>query len=89
MGRKLGLDSDPMEFDRIFKMSFECFQHIANWVVDEGNPSRNWSIPFQMWYKDARASSGTVSTVVGCGVLYLFSEGSEMKDCNLLGVESL
>ena len=87
MGRKLGLDRDPMEFDRIFKMSFECFQHIVNWVVDEGNPSRNRSTPFQMWYKGARASSGTVSTVVGCGVLYLFSEASEMTDGNLLGVE--
>ena len=76
-----------MEFDRIFKMSFECFQHIVNWVVDEGNPSRNRSTPFQMWYKGARASSGTVSTVVGCGVLYLFSEASEMTDGNLLGVE--
>ena len=71
-------------------MSFECFQHIVNWVVDEGNPNRNRSTPFQrfqMWYKGARASSGTVSTVVGCGVLYLFSEASEMKDCKLLGVE--
>lgn len=87
MGRKLGLDCDSMEFDRIFKMSFECFQHIVNWVVDEGNPSRNRSTPFQMWYKGARASSGTVSTVVGCGVLCLFSEASEMKDCNLRGVE--
>ena len=86
MGRKLGLDRDPMEFDRIFKMSFECFQHIVNWVVDEGNPSRNRSTPFQMWYKGARASSGTVSTVVGCGVLYLFSEASEMKDAKLLGI---
>ena len=90
MDRKLGLDRDPMEFDRTFKMSFECFQHIVNWMVDEGNPSRNRSTPFQMWYKGARASSGTrgtVSTVVGCGVLYLFSEGSEMTDCNLLGVQ--
>ena len=90
MGRKLGLDRDPMEFDRIFKMSFECFQHIANWMVDKGNPNRYWSTPFQMWYKGARASSGTcgtVSTVVGCGVLYLFSEGSEMIDGNLLGVQ--
>ena len=93
MGRKLGLDRDPMELDRLFKMSFECFQHIVNWMVDEGNPNRNRSTPFQrfqMWYKGASASSGTcgtVSTVVGCGVLYLFSEGSEMIDCNLLGVE--
>ena len=87
MGRKLGLDRDPMEFDRIFKMSFECFQHIVNWMVDEGNPNRNRSTPFQMWYKGARTSSGTVSTVVGCGVLYLFSEASEMTDCKLLGVE--
>ena len=42
-----------------------------------------------MWYKGARASSGTcgtVSTVVGCGVLYLFSEASEMKDAKLLGI---
>ena len=71
-------------------MSFECFQHIVNWVVDESNPSRNRSTPFQMWYKGARASSGTcvtVSTVVGCDVLYLFSEASEMKDCKLLGVQ--
>ena len=90
MGRKLGLDRDPMEYDRIFKMSFECFQHIVNWMVDKGNPNRNRSTPFQMWYKGVRASSGTrgtVSTVVGCGVLYLFSEGSEMIDCKLLGVE--
>ena len=76
-----------MEFDRTFKMSFECFQHIVNWMVDESNPNRNRSTPFQMWYKGARVSSGTVSTVVGCGVLYLFSEGSEMTDCKLLGVE--
>ena len=90
MGRKLGLDRDPMEFDRILKMPFECFQHIINWMVDEGNPNRNRSTPFkrfQMWYKGARASSGTVSTVVGCGVLYLFSEASEMIICKLLGVE--
>ena len=90
MGRKLGLDRDPMEFDRIFKMPFECFQHIVNWVVDEGNPNRNRSTPFkrfQMWYKGVRASSGMVSIVVGCGVLYLFSEASEMIICKLLGVE--
>ena len=93
MGRKLGLDRDPMEFDRIFKMSFECFQHIVNWMVDDGNPSRNRSTPFQrfqmfqMWYKGTRTSSGTVSIVVGCGVLYLFCESAEMKDCKLLGVE--
>ena len=83
MGRKLSLDRDPMEFDRTFKMSFECFQHIVNWMVDESNPNRNRSTPFQMWYKGARVSSGTVSIVVGCGVLYLFSEASEMKDCKL------
>ena len=29
MGRKLGLDRDPMEFGRIIKMTFECFQHIC------------------------------------------------------------
>ena len=90
MGRKLGLDRDPMEFDRLFRMSFEWFQHIVNWMVDEGNPNRNRSTPFQMWYKGARASSGTcgtVSTVVGCGVPYLFSEASEMTDCKLLGVQ--
>ena len=90
MGHKLGLDRDPMKFDRILQMSFACFQHIVNWVVDEGNPNRSWSTPFQMWYKGASVSSGTcvtVSTVVGCGVLYFFSEASEMKDCKLLGVE--
>ena len=90
MGCKLGLDRDPMEFNRILKMPFECFQHIINWMVDEGNPNRNRSTPFkrfQMWYKGVRASSGMVSIVVGCGVLYLFSEASEMIICKLLGVE--
>ena len=56
----------------------------------QSQPKSVHTVPeVQMWYKGARASSGTcgtVSTVVGCGVLYLFSEASEMKDAKLLGI---
>ena len=85
--REFGLGNDPLAFERIFKMHYECFQYIVNWLVGENNSKLNRSTPFQRWYKTKRHSSAAVDTVVACGVLYLFGRGTEMEDASLLGVE--
>ena len=36
--REFGLGNDPLAFERIFKMHYECFQYIINWLVGENNP---------------------------------------------------
>ena len=79
-------DVNPYQFADVFKMTYECFVVLVDWLVEKPNEDQSWDTPWSRWLHARRSTSMSPETAVACVVLHLFTQGT--CDCNafMLGV---
>lgn len=78
--------TSPALFREIFKMDYEVFVVLTNWMCFDHIEERNYDSPFLKWLKCRRSTSMDAKTCVACGILYLCGQGSLNEKASLLGM---
>ena len=73
---KFPRDVNPYQFADVFKMTYECFLVLVDWLVEKPNEDQSWDTPWSRWLHVRRFTSMSPETAVVCLVLHLFTEGT-------------
>lgn len=83
---KFPKDVNPYQFADVFKITYECFVVLVDWLVEKCNEDQSWDTPWSRWLHSRRSTSMSPETAVACVVLHLFTTGTCDRNAFMLGV---
>lgn len=83
---KFPRDVNPYQFADVFKMTYDCFLVLVDWLVEKPNRDPSWDTPWSKWLHSRRSTSMSPETAVAYVILHLFTTGTCDRNAFMLGV---